>query len=476
MRTIILLTLTLLSCSLSAQTSFVRTYGGPMSDAGISAQQTTDGGYILMGHTQSYGAGGLDHYLIKTDALGDTLWTRTYGSPQDDFGIWVQQTTDGGYILCGGVKGLQMDSLYLVKTDANGQVEWDRAYSATVDRNVGQFVEQTLDGGYIAVGFNGPGFDEDIYIVKTDPNGDVLWERGYGHPGRDFGTCVRQTSDGRYYVFGETSQTTSSGADLYLLRLDTNGDTLWTRTYGTADNEIGRTFSLTADGGLILIGQEAGQTGDILVYKTDGGGNVQWTQKYGGPDQDTGNFIEQTPDGGYVLGGGTTDSTGGFHLYGAKIDGQGVLLWDTIVRNGLFSEAFTARSTSDGGLMFFGYTNLGLATANTDFFLIKLGDLGIVGKEEDAVTAKVKLFPNPVEDVLNVLVEGRTRPMTIRMIDLQGRVLWETEMKNGCYQWDRQEEPAGVYFIQLTDESRADSGSRSVGIGHYLEARKIILK
>jgi len=264
------------------QITFQKTYGGADFDFGLSVQQTTDGGYILFGQTHSFGNGSQDMYLVKTDSLGNEQWSQTYGGADLEFGISAQQTTDGGYILCGAYSGIGNDSLALIKTDPSGNEVWNKRYSGSVDRDVGQFVQQTSDGGFIAVGFTGPSFAENIYMVKTDESGNEQWNKVHHSTGREFAEGVRQTSDGGYAVFGETSSTGFGGKDMFLVKTNSIGDTTWTKTYGTSSDEIGRSLYITADNGFILLGYEDSTGGNLYMVKTDESGNEQWSNYYGG--------------------------------------------------------------------------------------------------------------------------------------------------------------------------------------------------
>ncbi|MCK4584814.1 hypothetical protein KAU13_05300, partial [candidate division WOR-3 bacterium] len=207
---------------------WTKTYGGSNQDRGYSVQQTSDGGYIIAGWTESFGAGGEDVYLIKTDSLGDSLWTKTYGYSTSDFGYSVQQTTDGGYIIVGCTYpfGAAFVDVYLIKTDADGNPLWTNEYGGEFS-DLGHSVQQTSDGGYIIAGKTTSFglFDSDIYVLKTNSNGDTLWTKTYGGPDVESGTAVQQTSDGGYIISGATKPFGPGDGDVYLIKTDENGDT-----------------------------------------------------------------------------------------------------------------------------------------------------------------------------------------------------------------------------------------------------------
>jgi len=219
-----------LPVSTLAQIAFERTYGGSSNDHGYDARQTADGGYIIVGSTSSFGAGGADVYLIKTDSLGDTLWTRAYGDSSSERGRCVRQTSDGGYIIAGRTRSFGAGDwdIYVIKTDSAGDTLWTRTYGG-IRTEFGFAVMQTLDGGYIIVGETasfGAGM-ADVYIVKTDAAGDTLWTRTYGGAGDDKCYSIDHAWGGGYVFGGHSQSPNPYQHDFFLLRTDTLGNSVW---------------------------------------------------------------------------------------------------------------------------------------------------------------------------------------------------------------------------------------------------------
>ena len=229
----IVITLILIIPILGFGQGFQNTFGGDSLDLGYSVQQTNDGGYVLTGSTNSYGNGDSDVYLIKTDGNGDSLWTRTFGGENQDFGSSLELTLDGGFIIVGRLEHENGDKdVYLIKTDANGDSLWTKTFGGT-SLDFGLFVVQTLDGGYIITGttesFGNGG--RDIYLIKTDASGDSLWTKTFGGAVFDVGNCVQQTTDGGYIIIGGTDSFGNGDRDAYLIKTDGNGVEQWNQTY-----------------------------------------------------------------------------------------------------------------------------------------------------------------------------------------------------------------------------------------------------
>jgi hypothetical protein len=220
----------------------------------------------VAGYTASFGAGSDDIFLIKTDVNGNIIWAKTYGETGGDYASSVQQTSDDGYIVAGS-----MSDVFLIKTDANGNIIWAKTYGGT-SWDYAYSVQQTSDGGYIVAGVTysfGAG-SWDIFLIKTDANGNVVWAKTYGGTSWDYAYSVQQTSDGGYIVAGWTDSFGAGYADIFLIKTNANGNISWAKTYGGTGGDYASSVQQTSDGGYIV----AGSMNDVFLIKTDANGNI----------------------------------------------------------------------------------------------------------------------------------------------------------------------------------------------------------
>lgn len=346
------------------------TFGGSQWDEGYGVQQTGDGGYIIVGYT---GSGSKDICLIKTDASGNQLWWRTFGGPFNDVGNSVKQTTDGGYVIAGYTEsfGAGSTDVFLIKTDASGNQVWQRTFGGS-SFEWGNSVQQTLDGGYIITGVKvsyGLGY-YDVYLVKTDASGNLIWQRKFGGPSEDQGYSVQQTRDGGYIIAGYT-YSYGTGSDIYLIKTDSLGNQIWLRTFDEGGQDIGYGVQQTSDGGYIIVGYANSQNGDVSLIKTDASGNQVWQRTFGGSGTDYGRSVQQTSDGGYVIVGMTQYfGSDNYDIYLIKTDVFGNQIWQRTFGGNYGDHGYSVQQTSDGGYIIAGFT-YSFGVGNDDVYLIK---------------------------------------------------------------------------------------------------------
>ena len=429
-----------------AQITFEKWYGGASSDVGYSVAQTSDGGYIIAGKTDSYGAGGWDVYLIKTDSLGDTTWTKTYGGTDHEMGHSVAQTTDGGYIVVGsGNLGI-----YLIKTDAVGDTTWTKSFGG-----IGYAVAQTSYGGYIITGSYGG----DVYLMKTNANGDSIWTRTFDGSDVAYGYSVIQTFDEGYIITGWARPYGPGSANVYLIKTDSLGDTTWTKMYGDSTNSTGQSVSQTSDGGYIIAGNITPfYFPDVYLIKTNESGDTIWTKSFGSIDGwDEGYSVAQTADGGYIVTGFVETTYMNRDVYLIKTDATGDSLWTKRFGSSNNDEGYSVAQTADGGYIIAGFTQ-SFGAGGHDVYLIKTDANGLVGIKEqtdprpESRDMRLVVQPNPFITSAAITIEGISEHQNTRLSDLQiydasGRLVKSVKLTTNSCQLGADLIP-GIYFLK----------------------------
>jgi hypothetical protein len=318
-----------------------------------------------------------------TYAANDTIWTRTFGGTNIDIAHDVQQTTDSGYVMTGYTRSIGPSgrNVWLVKTDADGNMEWQKAFGGSSD-DEGYSVKQTREGGYIITGYTksyGAGVN-DVYLVRTDAAGNQLWHKTFGGQYDDEGYSVLQASDGGFIVGGVTSSFAAGGRDVWMIKTDSSGNELWRKSHGALSSDGARCIEATRDGGYILTGWTFSYGTDIYgsvwMVKTDSAGNLEWHKVFGGTGADRGYCVQQTSDGGYVLTG-YTDSfgAGNYDLYLIKTDDAGNERWSKTFGGTGRDYGNSVIQTSDGGFVIAGYT-LSFGAGGDDAWIIRTDEYG----------------------------------------------------------------------------------------------------
>ena len=376
--------------------TFQRTYGSTSGDIGRQIISTFDNSYVVVG---LYGAtSGV--YLIKVDSLGNTIWQKTYNPPNMlsfHYDYSIKQTPDSGFILAGSIYYTNGNAIHvcLIKTNSVGDTLWTKKYGGP---NLGYYkgvaydVIVTSDSGYAIVGTEIGSSNKNVFLLKTDNNGNVQWAKYYGGTSDDEGYSLKQTSDGGYIIAGYSSSFGQGGWDVYLVKVGASGNLQWSKTYGGNLYDFANHIEITNDGGFILTGVTSGYgTGaindnDLFLMKTDSAGNSIWSYTYGGNLNEIGTSVKQTFDGGYVSTGYTYSSGAGqSDVYLLKTDSTGSVLW---------SRAFGGASTEkgndviqSGASYFVAGTTRNFSKGFEDVYLIKTDSIGTdTCKQESAIT------------------------------------------------------------------------------------------
>ncbi|MBD3233298.1 MAG: T9SS type A sorting domain-containing protein [candidate division Zixibacteria bacterium] len=368
-------------------TLWTKAYGGYYREYGYSLDFTSDGGYILAGFTESWDAEGADIYLVKTDADGDQTWDSYFGTENTDYARVIFQKDNGDYIIGGYTGQFYSEDCWIIIANETGDTLRTRSYGgSSLDKIFGGY--RTNDGGYIFVGYTqsfGLGYF-DIYLIRTDENGDSLWTRTYGGEGEDKAYSVEQTSDGGFIIAGYTNSFGSGEYFGYLLKLNSNGDTMWTVVH---DDAAGANFfnsiRETADKGFIAAGSILAYYGDFYYeayyVKFDSLGNKEWTGSYGAIGEYTViESVRQTVDGGYIMVGQRGFLLDVHPVFILRVDNQGDYLWSRSYGSYSESNLYEVEITPEGDFLAIGHQY------GQDMWLMKL--------QEPSYCCEVDMFPD----------------------------------------------------------------------------------
>jgi len=355
-----------------------KTFGGSYDDCARSVKQTTDGGYIVAGYTRSFGAD-YDAYILKLNSDGSLAWQETLGGNYVDYAYSIQQTTDGGYIVAGGTTtfGFGYVDAYVLKLNSDGNLAWQKTFGG-YGEDQAYSIQQTTDSGYIVAGytrsFGAGGYD--VYILKLNSDGNLEWQKTFGGEGEDQAYSIQETTDGGYIVAGYTNSFGAGGYDVYVLKLNSDGSLAWQKTFGGNNEDYAYSIQQTTDGGYIVAGYTwsfgAGYNADVYVLKLNSDGSLAWQKRFGGSGDDQAYSIQETTDGGHIIAGST-----GSDIYILKLDSNENLAWQKTFGGSDWDYAYSIQQTTDGGYIVAGNTySFGNVSYYSDVYILKLDSNG----------------------------------------------------------------------------------------------------
>ena len=382
---------------------WMKTYGGNKLDLGSYAFETSDGGYIVVGTTSSFGSGEDDIWLLKTDYQGGLEWEQFYGGEYNDFGNDVQETSDGGYIITGYTEsyGNGKKDVWLIKTDANGELLWDKTFGG-LNFDSGSNVRETSDGGFIIIGSadhtGGP--RGDIWLIKTDSSGNLLWDNKYGGIGHNHGFSIDLTTDGGYIIAGASFVSGETESyDFWIIKTDSNGDIVWDKKIHDNQADFASDVKQISDGGYIVVGDANYDYPycNILLLKLDVNGEKEWDRVFKGyADDQRASSVRETNDGGFIIVGCTCfNNIFGISVLLIKTNDQGGTAWEKSNLEIGNEIVVSVEQTMDEGFIFTGYKT---SNFNSDLWLIKTDSEGNVPRNrlitESFFLRLLQRFPN----------------------------------------------------------------------------------
>ncbi len=465
--------ITIISTNLYAQLiiEWETNLGGSDYDWATSMQQTTDGGYIVTGGSKSHDGdvggnyGDYDFWIVKLDESGGLVWETNLGGSNEDWADSIKQTTDGGYIVAGRTESNDGDvgenngyrDYWIVKLDESGGLVWETNLGGG-DWDWATDIEQTTDGGYIVagaaqsntgdVGGNvGNTGNSDYWIVKLDVSGVLVWENNFGGNDREYPSDIDQTTDGGYIVSGRSESNNGDVGgnngeyDIWIVKLDETGNLVWETNLGGSDFDGANSIQQTIDGGYIVAGASTSNNGDVgenwgaadfWIVKLDASGNLIWETNLGGTLDEGAESILQIADGGYIIAGNSSSynidvggNNGGYDYWIVKLGPYGSLVWEDNIGGSDVDRANSIQQTTDGGYIVAGRSksddgDVGGNNGSNDFWIVKLdADLSV---GDYTISKDITLYPNPAANTFTIanLSEEINK---VEILDLQGRII-----------------------------------------------------
>lgn len=467
--------------------------GGTHGESANAIQQTSDGGYIVAGHSMSHDGdvsgnhGGGDYWIVKLNSAGGIQWQKSLGGSNVDAAQSIRQTTDGGYIIAGSSNSSDGDvtgnhgnyDYWIVKLDANGDMQWQKSLGGS-GMDMAQSIQQTSEGGYIVAGSSGSDDGDvsgnhgggDYWIVKLDNNGNIQWQKSLGGSSSEQVNSVQQTFDSGYIIAGTTVSTdgditVSYGSnDFWVVKLDSGGNMQWQKTFGNIGDNIGYYAQQTFDGGYIAVGTSFNPSNlesglpDYWVIKLSNNGTIEWDKYFGGSFHDNAITIRQTPEWDYIVAGWTasnngqvTNHHGNLDYWIIKLDSSGNLKWEKTL-GGPDVEYLTAvELTADNGYIVSGSTGStsGDVTGHhglIDAWVVKLSpeQLGISENQQH----KPNLYPNPAKDFF--YLDHLPKESTITITDMSGRKLFSQKYNEEKIKISTSAFSEGIYMVHIKNK------------------------
>ena len=495
-----------ISFSQAPSIEWEKSFGGSGSDGGFSIAQTSDLGFIISGNSDSNDGdvsgnhGSSDYWIVKLDTNNSIMWQKSLGGSGFEYCSWIEQTVDGGYIVCGGSNSNDGDVLgnhgqddyWIVKLASTGAIQWQKCLGGT-QGDKARCIRQTTDGGYIIAGstssnnidVSGNHGNIDFWIVKLYAGGTIQWQKCLGGSNDDVAFAIQQTSDGGYVVAGFSNSndgdvTNNHGnLDYWVVKLDSSGSIQWQKSLGGSAADFLFFVMQTLDGGYILGGDTDSNDGDITenhgdadcwIVKLDSSGTIQWQKSYGGTAYDYVGTICQSSDSSYIICGVTASNDvdvsgnhGSSDYWVFKINGQGIVQWQKCLGGTSNDSGSDVVQTNDGGYIITGVANstdgdVTNSHSNGDYWIVKLAADSIIGIHDLVSKKNIFVYPNPSDGIFNVDFSFTKKANSqIEVYNSLGRLQKVYDVKNYIEKVDLSSFISGIYILRIIDENSSAS-------------------
>jgi hypothetical protein len=449
-----------------------RSIGGSNVEQLVSIQETSDGGYIGAGSSLSNNGdltsnnGELDFWVVKLTNTGSIDWQKSYGGSQYDAASSVQQTSDGGYIVAGLSNSTDGDVIgnqggrdfWILKLTNTGTITWQASLGGS-NNDYARSIQETVDGGFIVAG-SSASIDGDItlnhgnfdfWVVKLTNTGIIDWQKSYGGSEHDGAYAIQQTTDGGYIMTGESSSNdgdlseNQGNSDYWIVKLNSFGNIDWQYSYGGSGLDSGQDVKETSNGDYIVAGYSNSNDGDITgnhgdtdywVIKLSSTGALIWQKTVGGSDSEAAFEVQETPDGGFVVGG-YSESTdwdvfgnhGYFDFWLIKLSNSGSLIFSESLGGSEIDDAFSMAHTSDGGYIMSGHSrsNDGNVTGNqgeSDAWVVKLSPTLEISESS---FSGLSVYPIPSAGKVIIDIGDQIKDFKVTISNSLGRIIYKNE-------------------------------------------------
>ncbi|MBW6482294.1 MAG: T9SS type A sorting domain-containing protein [Vicingaceae bacterium] len=478
-----------------------KSLGGSGWDRAYSIEQTTDGGYIVVGYSNSANGdvtgnqGNEDYWVVKLSNTGAIVWQKSLGGSGNDQANFIQQTIDGGYIVAGYSNSTNGDvtgsrggkDYWIVKLDSIGTIEWQKSLGGSGYEDA-HSIQQTTDGGYIIAGgsnstdgdVTGNHGSYDYWVVKLSNTGAITWQKSLGGSGLDFSNSIQQTTDNGYVVAGRSNSTDGDvtgnhgDSDYWVVKLDSMGTILWQKSLGGSGYEDAHSIQQTIEGGYIVAGQSNSIDGNVIgnhgytdywVVKLNSIGTIEWQKALGGSGSDWGFSIQQTTDGDYIVAGSSESTDGdvtGNHGYTdywvVKLSSTGTIIWQKSLGGSGRDVGYSMYKTTDGGCIVagFSWSTDGDVTGNhggsNDYWVVKLS--ATVGVNEITVFNEFSVYPNPTSSQIMLKVNTNLVGAVYTIYDNMGKSVMSGKINNEHTVIELDNLSNGIYLFSIGENSQ----------------------